>query len=327
MVLVILGSISLLACTNSNAAPDNVPNPVDQQRLEIPARFEVGPLTVKRSGVSVGEVATVNATITNIGDKAGTYIAILTMDGEEIDRAIAAIAPNKTADVSFKIIINTPGSRKLAIGDSTTTINAYEWPFMIYYDSDTRLGGAGPEHGAQSHGAVQTLTPPISIRGNYGHMVCFTPPAVPFKIQKILINGESRVKDKNEWDDKYVTVRILDDNYKILWSADLPWRLFRYPGDWNEIDVPNLRVNGNFNVELVTHSGEQNAETFQIDYSDDPADHGIYISWDRPQTYLASPTSIAETPSVISYMGRPVDVPSTYQGLNWFIRVVGDGSQ
>ena len=322
----ILGSMSLLACTNSNAAPNNLPNPVNQPRLEMPAHFEIGPLNVKRSGVSVGEVAKITTTITNVGDKPGTYVAILTQDGEEVDRAIAAIAPRRTAEVNFKIVLTTPGSKKLAIGDSTATINAYEWPFMIYYDSDTRLGGAGHEHGAQSHGAVQTLTPPISIRGNYGHMVSFTPPAVPFKIQKIFINGEARIKDKNEWDNKHVTVRIWDDNYNMLWSADLPWRLFRYPGDWNEIIVPNLRVKGNFNVELVTHSGEKNIQTIEIDYSDDPTDAGIYISWDRPQTYLSSPTTIAETPSVISNMGKPVDVPSVYQGLNWYIRVIGDGS-
>jgi hypothetical protein len=84
-------------------------------------------------------------------------------------------------------------------------------------------------------------------------------------------------------------------------------------------------VSGDFNVEIVTHSGEQTTETIQIDYSDDPSDVGIYISWDKPQTYLAAPAEEVETRSSISYMGKAIEVQHKYRGLNWFIRVIGEG--
>jgi len=298
----------------------------NQQISEMPALFEVNPLEIQRDSYQVGSPVSVSTHITNVGGKPGTYLAILTLNGEEIDRAIAAIAPKQRARVSFEFILNTLGTSELAIGEAKAVITTYEWPFMIFYDSDTRLGGIGPEHGAQSYGTVQTLAPPISISGDYGHMVCFTPPTVPFKIKKILVNGEGRVIDKDEWDSRHVTVRIWDDNYTILWSDTLPWRLFRYPGKWNEIIVPNISVHGNFNVELVTHSGEQDIQTIYLDYSDDPTDTGIYISCDRPQTYLSAPADVVETPSSISYMGKAVEVPPKYQGLNWYIRVIGEGS-
>jgi len=298
----------------------------NQQTVEVPAQFEVGPLDIQRDSYKVGSPVSVTAHITNVGGKPGTYLAILTLNGEEIDRAIAAIVPKQTAKVSFEFILNTLGTSELTIGESKAVITTYEWPFMIYYDADTRLGGIGPEHGSQSYGTVQALAPPISIGGDYGHLVRFKPPVVPFQIHKILINGEGRVSNKDEWDSRQVTVRIWDDNHNILWSAVLPWRLFRYPGDWNEIVIPNLSVSGNFNVELVTHSGEQGAQTVYMDYSDDPSDVGIYIGWDRPQTYIAAPADVAETHSFISYMGKIVEVPEKYQGLNWYIRVIGEGN-
>jgi hypothetical protein len=170
------------------------------------------------------------------------------------------------------------------------------------------------------------MPPAISVGGNYGHMVRFTPPAVPFKIREILVNAEVWVPRETDLDKNYMTVRIWDDKSNMLWSIDLPWRQFRYPGDWNKIVVPNIRVNGDFNVEIVTHSDEQDiVGGIPLDYSDSPTDRGVYVFWNRPQTYLSSPTTVA-TSSAISHMGKPVEVPSTYQGLNWHVRAVGDGS-
>jgi hypothetical protein len=300
---------------------------VNQQILDLPAEFQVGPLTVERNGVTVGESATISAMVTNVGDKPGTYTAILTLDGREVGRKDVTVASKISQNVSFIVTPTSSGKQEVAIGNSKSAIAAYSWPFTIIYDSDTRLGGKGPEHGAGSYyGTTPAMPPAISVGGNYGHMVRFTPPAVPFKIREILVNAEVWVPRETDLDKNYMTVRIWDDKSNMLWSIDLPWRQFRYPGDWNKIVVPNKRVNGDFNVEIVTHSDEQDiVGGIPLDYSDSPTDRGVYVFWNRPQTYLSSPTTVA-TSSAISHMGKPVEVPSTYQGLNWHVRAVGDGS-
>jgi hypothetical protein len=327
LVLLLAGSVS--ACARSGAAQSQLSGQaadVNRQILDLPAQFEVGPLTVQRSGLTVGETATVATAVTNVGDKQGTYAAVLTLDGDAVEKRDISVAPGRTEGIQFKVTVMTPGVKNIAVGTSAATISGYSWPHTIIYDSDTRLGGEGPAHGSGSNPSNPTVLPPISVRGNYGHMVRFTPPAVPFKVQKIWVNGEGRVRNKADWDSNHVTVKIWDDKSNMLWSVDLPWRLFRYAGDWNAIDVPDIRVNGDFNVEFVTHSGQQDVGTAQMDYADDPADMGIYIGWDRPQSYLSAQAVIADTRSTISSLGKPIEAPSTYKGLNWYIRVVGDGS-
>jgi len=324
LVIIAFLAFALLACTGNRASAVQSSD-VNRQILDLPAEFEVSPISVHRSGCTVGEPVMVKATIENVGDKAGEYTAILTLDGREISRKNVPVEPKRSEEISFLVIPGMAGVKNVTIGNSSATLAAYRWPYTIIYDSDTRLGGPGHERGPQSYGTGPAMTPPISIRGDYGHMVRFSPPAVPFKIQMLLINGEASVRSKTDWDNT-MQVRIWDNTNKLLWSVALPWRFFRYPRQWNHIDVPNIMVNNDFYVEIMTNSGVNDTGAMSIDYYVDPAEKGIYLYWDKPQSYLAAPTEIIETHSSVSYMGASVEVPSKYKGLNWYIRATGDGS-
>jgi CARDB len=273
------------------------------------ADFEVGPLTVTRSGVSVGETATVATNVTNTGGISGTYTAVLEVNGQQGGQQDISIEPGKTETVSFQVTKNTTGSYNLAIDGSTAVLNVYQWPYKIQYD----LGSATGEL--------------LSVAGDNGHIVHFTPPTTPFKIQEIDVYVSAVVANESEWTDKLITVRIWDSGRtRQLWSVNLPWRAFwnETGGFWKTIDVPNVSVDNDFYVEMVTHSNQFQGEMVAWPWGSEvrPA---VFVGYDRPNQYIESGESSVETRSGISLMGQPVQVPVKYEGINWLMRVWGDG--
>jgi hypothetical protein len=305
--------ISVTGCAQSMPGAGKVSSDGANATNPIPkdyAEFEVGPLTVTRSGVSVGEIATVSTTVTNTGGIQGTYTAVLTIDGQPANQKDVSIGSGGTGAVTFQVNKNAPGSYKLEIGDSAATLNVYQWPYRIQYD----LGSA--------YGEL------LSVAGDYGHIVHFSPPATPFKIQKIELFVQGIVAKDSDWYDRSVTVRIWDSSRtQQLWSVSLPWRYFwnDVGSFWKEIEVPSVTANGDFYVEIVTHSPQ-----FQGEIAAWPSGSGvspaIFVGSDRPNPHIGVAVSSTETRSGISLMGQPVEVPVKYQGLNWLIRVYGDGS-
>jgi hypothetical protein len=312
-LVLLLFPISAIGCAQSTPGEGNVSSDEANVTNPIPkdyAEFEVGPLTVFRSGVSVDEMATVSTTVTNTGGVHGTYTAVLTVDGQQVDKKDVQIGPGGTESVSFQVNKNAPGSHKLEIANSAATLNVYEWPYTIQYDSGIAYGEL------------------LSVAGDYGHIVHFSPPAVPFEIQKIQLYVEALVPNDSEYTGRFVTVRIWDsDRNRQLWSADFPWRDFwnTVGTFWKEIDVPNVSADGDFYVEVVTHSNQFQGEIVAWPWGSEvrPA---IFVGYNLPNTYESSSVSLTETRSGISLMGQPVQVPVKYQGLNWLIRVTGDGS-
>lgn len=314
-LILLLFPVSAIGCGSQSSIPGagtvssdgaNATNPIPKDYAE----FAVGPLTVTRSGVSVGETATVSTNVINTGGVKGTYTAVLTVDGQQAGKEDVSIGPGGTGTVTFQVTKNATGSYKLSIDDSAATLNVYQWPYKIQYD----LGSATGEL--------------LSVAGDYGHIVHFSPPTTPFKIQKIEVYVQAIVAEESEWTDKLVTVRIWNSGRnQQLWSVDFPWRAFwnETGSFWKEIDVPNVSADGDFYVEMVTHSNQFQGETVAWPWGSEvrPA---IFVGYDRPGQYISSGVSTTETRSGISIMGQPVEVPDKYQGLNWLIRVYGDGS-
>lgn len=316
---------TVAACSQPPAATDN--QPVSQR----PAEFEVGPTTFEPPVVMVGDSITVSAPIKNTGDIAGTYNAVLLVDGQEAGKKDVPINPGSNQEVSFKFSKATAGSYKLAIGDSNTVLTVYNWsPYTIQYD--------------ESDGAVVGAY----VDGEQGHMVHFTPPNKAFRIQKISIFGATKIKTTSELDNQ-VTVRIWDkEANNQLWSQDFPWRLF-LSGGWQDVKVPDVRVNDDFQVEVVTHSHAQGDPIdFALIAGIMPAggDGGgtvlripgvgtgdvqsvVLIGAAYPPTYLESPSpsNRPETRSGYSYMGKLFDPgQGRLKGVNWLIRVEGEGA-
>jgi hypothetical protein len=312
-LVLLLMPVLALGCTQSIPGTGNVSSDGAKSTNPIPkdfAEFVVGPLMVTRSGVSVGEMSTVSTKVTNTGGIQGTYTAVLTIDGQQAAKKDIKIGPGGTENVSFQVNRNAAGSYKLEIGNSAATLNVYQWPYKIQYD----LGNTAGEL--------------LSVAGDYGHIVHFSPPAIPFKIQKIELYMQTSVANDSEFTGRFVTVRIWDSGRnQQLWSKDFPWRDFwnETGSFWKEIAVPNVSAPGDFYVEFVTHSNQFQGQMLAWPWGSEvrPA---IFVGYDLPNPYVGSAVSSTETRSGISLMGQPVEVPVKYQGLNWLIRVDGDGS-
>jgi hypothetical protein len=313
----------MAACSQPPATIEN--QPVSQK----PAEFKVGPVTYAPTVVMVGDSVTLTTTVSNTGDMAGIYTAVLLVNGQESGRQDIPVSPENSQDFTFQLSETVAGNYSLSIGNSNTVLTVHNWvPYTIQYDNS---------NGAVAGGYVD---------GENGHLVQFSPPNKAFRVQKIMIVAATRIANTSELNNP-VTFRIWDkDANNLLWSQDFAWSLF-LNGDWQEIKVPDIRVNDDFRVEVVTHSY---VPGYPIDFVSlvpiipPPAFHGggffritepligyvqsaVLIGFDYPQSYINSPTNRPETRSGYSYMGKLIDPgQKRLEGINWLIRVDGEGA-
>ena len=298
----------------------------EQPASQKPAEFEVGPITFEPPVVMVGDSVTATALVKNIGDVAGTYTAVLSVDGQEVDSKAIPVDPGSSQEVSFQLSKTTAGSYKLATGNSSTVLTVYNWnPQTIQYDDSDGVSAG------------------IYVSGENGHIVHFTPPAKAFKIQKIKIFVSLYFLNTSYLDKNHFTLRIWDkEENKLLWSQDFPWRLFWGFFGWKEIEVPDIRVNDDFYIEIVTNSNPMRYKpgTEIPSPGGDPigfAEMGkpvpyeynnvIVIGFDYPQSYVKSSSNRPETRSGYSYMGKLIDPgQKRLEGIQWLIRVEGEGA-
>jgi hypothetical protein len=296
MALII--SIAAFSCLSPN---ENTIAVIPRQKS---LEFELGSLTLTPKAIMVDESATVNVTVTNGEDEAGSYTAVLSIEGEEYSKQDILLEPGTSKDVNFEVQVTNAGSYELSVGTSSAVLTVYEWsPNTIQYDSGTSLGA-------------------YYITGELGHIVHFTPQTKPFELQKLTIYGTVLIENPKDLDTRQFTVRVWNsDKSELLWTNDFPWRLFEGPMGWKEVEIPNLRLNDDFHVELVTHS-----EQLQMIANEEVANY-ISINWDRPVLQNGQPVSVLETRSGWSQMGSLVKAPQGIsEAINWFIRAEGAGA-
>lgn len=210
------------------------------QPANKPAELQVGIVTFTPSKVMANDSVTVAASITNVGGITGTYTAVLTVDSKEVGRKDVSVDPGQSQKVSFQIPTAAAGEYEVAIGSSNASMKVWTWaPYTIKYDSGIVDQGTG-------HCAY----------GEFGHMVHFSPPATPFRIQKIMVCGWKECTYQNDCAAKNLVVRIWNkDSSQTLWAQEFPWSLFdRDVAAWKELNVPNVPANNDYYVEIVTHS-------------------------------------------------------------------------
>jgi len=292
-----------------------------------PATFEVGAIGLSPSIAMVGDSVTVSTVVTNTGDLAGTYTAALLVNGQQADTRDIQVAPGGNQGVVFQLTENTAGSFNLAIGSSTAALTVYNWvPYTLQYD--------------HSDGAVEGAY----VNDDQGHLVQFTPPNQIFRVNKIRILAAARISNTYELNN-LVTFRIWNkDASNLLWSQDIPWGNF-LSGSWQEVDVPNVRVDGDFRVEVVTHSYVAGNP---IDFASMlgiipiiPYGHffritgpllgtvqdAVLVGFDYPASYVDAPLIRPPTHSGYSYQGKLIDPgQKRLEGINWLIRVDGEGA-
>ena len=89
---------------------------VDLLRVDRPATFETGSLSVTPDAPVVSESLTVSLSVTNTGDRGGTYTGAFSVDGEQIDSSQTLIEPTATETVSFTTSFDQAGSHTVSIG-------------------------------------------------------------------------------------------------------------------------------------------------------------------------------------------------------------------
>lgn len=321
-VLAIIFIAALVACS----APASVKTPPAGQK---PAEFEVGPITYSPAVVTVGDSVILTTTISNTGEMAGTYAAVLLVNGQEAGRQDIPVSPGNSQAVTFQVSETAAGNYSLSIGNSSTVLTVHNWvPYTIQYDNS---------NGAVAGGYVD---------GEYGHLVQFSPPNKAFRVQKIMIVATTRIATSSELNNT-VTFRIWDkDANNLLWSQDFPWSLF-LNGDWQEIQVPDIRVNDDFRVEVVTHSyvpgyafgfvpltpviPPRSLHGWGFFWMTEPlidyVRSTVLVDFDYTQSYIDAPLNRPVTRSGYSNMGKLIDPgQKRLEGINWLIRVEGVGA-
>ncbi len=324
---VIFFSLLFMLLTSVAACAPVSPVTPQPDIIQQPATFEVSPITLSPSTVMAGDSVTVIATVSNSGDVSGTYHAVLLVDGQPSGSRDIDVAPHSSQGFNFQLIKNAPGSYNLSIGNSTAILKVYGWaPYSLQYD--------------HSDGAAEG----VHVNFDQGHLVQFSPPGQVFRIQKIRILAAARIANTYELNNM-VTFRIWDkDAGNLLWSQDVPWGNF-LSGGWQEVDVPDVRVDGDFRVEVVTHSY---AAGNPIDFASMigfipiiPKGHiffpfpgpmlgevrsAVLVGFDYPFSYIDAPLNRPPTPSGYSDQGKPINPgQKRLEGINWLIRVEGEG--
>ena len=104
---VIVAALLLVSCAQV---------PTEEEEAAAPAEFEVTSLDIVPSETVAGETVIVTAQVTNIGGSEGTYAAILTVDGVDVQTRDATLAPGATGTVTFSLMKDSSGTYNIEIG-------------------------------------------------------------------------------------------------------------------------------------------------------------------------------------------------------------------
>lgn len=218
------------------------------QPAAVPAQFEVSKLTIKPSEMFIGETATVTAVVTNNGGSSGLYNASLKIDTVNSDARSVGLAPGEQKTITFSLKMQTAGKYSIEIGDASAAITIKEK--LVPKAAEIKYDGGLPQD-------YLGLDKPCT-----GYLVSFTPPSEQFVIEDVRIMGlvygakGTLIKD--------LEIQIWDKNNKVLHSTTIPANKFpqvsfllsdiQNKGDWVDVYVPEIKVDGNFFVHIYTGS-------------------------------------------------------------------------
>jgi len=214
--------------------------------------------------------------IENTGNAAGVFMAELTINGTLVESRAIALEPGNSTRAEFKPTFPTAGHYEIRIGTQITAIDIAERRETLRLGSD--------------HGVVDgcdvlagtTSDPGNMIQMIEGNMIKFVTPSGGYEIDKINIFGYIRSStydfDSNPmfgpgtwvygWDiaaiepvNQYFTINIWDSRRNKVFSQDYSKDKFTYMPGWVSVDVPGIKVNGDFYIELVTHNQPKLAST------------------------------------------------------------------
>lgn len=288
MVVIILLSVPFVSCVQPVPPPPS------------PAEFIVADLHIDPVEVAPGQSSTVTVEVSNIGETAGTYTAVLTINGVERERKDVSIAPAATEVVTFELTEATSGKYDIAIESLERTLTVFEVKkYLLKRDTGVISGG-------------------WALWDPRGQWVQFSPPVTPFKIEKIFVRGERT--DFREAEEKTYTIKIWDKDFsREYYSCDYPYTKFSTDRTMVEHEVkPEVTVDGDFYVDFISHS-EDPGEGQRVKVA-------IYVDCDY--TVPTSEYSGASWIGTIDteYMAEFAEEhPEFAQQFSWIIQVQGTG--
>lgn len=87
-----------------------------------PASFEVISLDIEPPEVMAGETIIITAEVKNTGNSEGTYTAVLTLDGEEIETKNTTVTPGITEVVTFSLVRDAAGIYRVKLAKLTRVL-------------------------------------------------------------------------------------------------------------------------------------------------------------------------------------------------------------
>lgn len=233
LLLLVITITMSVACTSSASSPSS-------------AKFEITSLDIKPTEVTVGETAKISARVTNTGGAGGFYSATLSVDGKKIDTKTINLDPGSTQAVTFSLLKDTAGTYEIGIGESSATLTVKSKlvakQVELKYDN-----GLAKDY--------LSLVKPCT-----GYSVGFVSPPDPFTISKVQVFGLVYGSPGFHIGDS--DLQIWDKDRKVLYTTSFPGDKFPLrtrlgdnidsTGDWADIDIPDVEVEGNFYIHIYT---------------------------------------------------------------------------
>jgi hypothetical protein len=297
-----------IACSEYPQQPIGKAQPIQNTQTE-PSEFSLKNLRVSPAIANVGEKIEVSAKVTNTGGE-GNYKAVLTLDNIEKDNKNVFVNPNSTIDIIFYLTAEKMSKYQVGIGEARASLLVSDCKqqnsYTISYDS----------------GPAASWSKDFYATGSIGQITRFTPPALPFTVQKILLYSSVDVDNDEELDQHIATINIWDIKKKNIWSNDYSWRTFKGDFTWKEIIVPDVVFIDDFNVEFVSHSEEVQPRKTGTGKG---TARFTCVKLGSEKLKEMSPLNIPVTRSGYSVNGKLKEMDAMHSGLNWMMRVEGMG--
>lgn len=178
--------------------------------------------------------------------------ALVTMAEPDLPAPGTSIKPAeiRKAGVSFR------GKYRRFIGASAASVAIIVVGIMVWQIQSPSIPYAVPREVELKYDDGTAEDTVSSSRG--GYLVGFSPPSIPFVVNKIRMYGEAYSSERTEFE-----LQIWDQEQKALFSATYPFTLFPPAAKgrgWVEVLVPEIEVKTDFFIHLYTGTGRQGGQ-------------------------------------------------------------------
>jgi len=255
-------------CVWAPTSPAQQQPPIQPPTQNV-AVYKCDPISISPLPVMAGQPTNISMRIENTGNAAGVFMAELTINGTLVKSNAVTLGPGNSTGVEFQTTFPTAGHYEIKIAPQVAVIDIPERKEFLRLKLDNGVvDGCEVLSGA-------TGDPGNMIQMIEGNMIKYTAPPGGYEIDRIEILGyiKSSTHDFNanpqfgpgtwiygsdiaavEPVNPNFTINIWDSRHNKLFSRDYGKDLFSYIPQWVSVEVPGVKVNGDFYIELVTHN-------------------------------------------------------------------------